>query len=50
MNFWPEEYDAGASLASTREETTQRLSASLDHFRILIADVSLKSFFEIIKN
>jgi hypothetical protein len=50
MNFWPEEYDAGASLASTREETTQRLSTSLDHFRILIADVSLKLFFEIIKN
>jgi hypothetical protein len=45
MNFWPGEYDAGASSASTRGETTQCLSAPLNHFRILTAGVSCKYFF-----
>jgi hypothetical protein len=37
--------DAGASSASLRGETTQRLSAPLNHFRILTAGVSCKYFF-----
>jgi hypothetical protein len=44
MNFWPEEYDAGASLASLRGETTKFFSASLNHFTILTIGVSCKSF------
>jgi hypothetical protein len=49
MNFCPGEYDAGASSASTRGETTQCLSAPLNHFRILTAGVSCKFFFEMMK-
>jgi hypothetical protein len=45
MNFFPGEYDAGALSASTRGETTQRLSAPLNHFKILNADVSCKYIF-----
>jgi hypothetical protein len=50
MIFLAMEYDAGTSLASTRGETTQRLSAPLNHFRILNAGVSYKYFSLLIEN
>jgi hypothetical protein len=43
-------HDAGASSASTRGETTQRLSVPLNHFRILNAGVSCKYFSLLIEN
>jgi hypothetical protein len=45
MNFCPGEYDAGASSASTRGETTQCLSAPLNHFRILTLAFPANIFF-----
>jgi hypothetical protein len=50
LDIWRYIVDAGASSTITRGETTQHLSAPLNHFRILTAGVSCKSFFEMIEN